>query len=65
MIVAEPMPVPRTGALARGNVLHGADEVIPHFRRATEPVTEAGAVILQQLHHIGAHGDSDLSFAPH
>ena len=26
---------------------------------------DAGAVILQQLYHIGAHGDSDLSFAPH
>jgi 2,4-dienoyl-CoA reductase-like NADH-dependent reductase (Old Yellow Enzyme family) len=65
MIVAEPMPVHRTGVLTRGNFLHGADEVIPHFRKVTEPVKEAGAVILQQLYHIGAHGDSDLSFAPH
>ncbi|MCT8330878.1 oxidoreductase [Albidovulum sediminis] len=65
MIVAEPMPVHRTGVLTRGNFLHGTDEVIPHFRKVTEPVKEAGAVILQQLYHIGAHGDSDLSFAPH
>ncbi|MES2968843.1 MAG: oxidoreductase, partial [Pseudomonadota bacterium] len=65
MIVAEPMPVHRTGVLTRGNFLHGTDDVIPHFRKITEPVKDAGAVILQQLYHIGAHGDSDLSFAPH
>ncbi len=65
MIVAEPMPVHRTGVLTRGNFLHSTDEVIPHFRKVTEPVKAAGAVILQQLYHIGAHGDSDLSFAPH
>lgn len=65
MIVAEPMPVHRTGVLTRGNYRHGDDAVIPHFRRVTEPVKEAGAVILQQLYHIGAHGNSDLSFQPH
>ncbi len=65
MIVAEPMPVHRTGVLTRGNYRHGDDAVIPHFRRLTAPVQEAGAVILQQLYHIGAHGDSDLSFQPH
>ncbi|MFN6952662.1 MAG: FAD-dependent oxidoreductase [Albidovulum sp.] len=65
MIVTEPMPVHRTGVLTRGNFLHGSDAVIPHFRKVTEPVKEAGAVIVQQLYHIGAHGDSDLSFAPH
>ncbi len=65
MIVAEPMPVHRTGVLTRGNFLHGTDAVIPHFRAVTDPVKDAGAVILQQLYHIGAHGDSDLSFAPH
>ncbi|QYK41620.1 MAG: FAD-dependent oxidoreductase [Paracoccaceae bacterium] len=65
MIVAEPMPVHRTGVLTRGNFRHSSDAVIPHFRAVTEPVRDAGAVILQQLYHIGAHGDSDLSFAPH
>ncbi len=65
MIVAEPMPVHRTGILTRGNFLHSTDAVIPHFRKVTEPVKEAGAVILQQLYHIGSHGDSDLSFQPH
>ena len=65
MIVAEPVPVHRTGVLTRGNFLHSTDEVIPHFRRITDAVKDAGSVILQQLYHIGAHGDSDLSFAPH
>ncbi|QYX57282.1 FAD-dependent oxidoreductase [Roseovarius sp. SCSIO 43702] len=65
MIVAEPMPVHRTGVLTRGNFLPETDDIIPAFRRIVEPVQEAGAVILQQLYHVGAHGDSDLSFAPH
>lgn len=65
MIVAEPMPVHRTGVLTRGNFLPETDEVIPHFQRLTAPIKAAGTVILQQLYHIGAHGDSDLSFAPH
>lgn len=65
MIVTEPVPVHRTGVLTRGNMLHGSDEIIPHFQRITDRVKEAGAVICQQLYHVGAHGDSDLSFAPH
>lgn len=65
MVVAEPVPVHRTGVLTRGNFLHSDDAVIPAFRAITDEVKDAGAVIIQQLYHIGAHGDSDLSFAPH
>jgi len=65
MIVAEPVPVHRAGVLTRGNFLHESDSIVPHFRKITESVKDAGAVILQQLYHIGAHGDSDLSFQPH
>ncbi len=65
MIVAEPMPVHPTGVLTRGNFRHSDDAVIPAFRRIIDPVKDAGAVIVQQLYHIGAHGDSDLSFTPH
>ena len=65
MIVAEPVPVHRTGVLTRGNFRHDDDAVIPAFRKITEPVQDAGAVIVQQLYHIGAHGDSDLSYQPH
>jgi 2,4-dienoyl-CoA reductase-like NADH-dependent reductase (Old Yellow Enzyme family) len=65
MIVCEPVPVHRTGVLTRGNMLHGSDAIIAPFRKITDAVKAAGAVIIQQLYHIGAHGDSDLSFAPH
>jgi 2,4-dienoyl-CoA reductase-like NADH-dependent reductase (Old Yellow Enzyme family)/thioredoxin reductase len=65
MIVAEPVPVHRTGVLTRGNFLHSDDAVIPAFRVVTDEVRAAGAVIIQQFYHVGAHGDSDLSFAPH
>ena len=65
MIVAEPVPVHRTGVLTRGNFRHQDDSIIPAFRAVTEAVKAEGAVIVQQLYHIGAHGDSDLSFQPH
>jgi len=65
MIVCEPVPVHPTGVLTRGNLAHASDAIIPHFRIITDEVKAAGAVILQQLYHIGAHGDADLSFAPH
>ena len=65
MIVVEPVPVHRTGVLTRGNLLHASDEIIKPFQTITDEVKAAGAVICQQLYHIGAHGDSDLSFAPH
>jgi len=65
MIVTEPVPVHRTGVLTRGNFRPGDDALIPAFRPITEAVRDAGAVIVQQLYHIGAHGDGDLSFQPH
>jgi len=64
MIVVEPMPIHRTAVLTRGNFRHGDDAVIPHFRRITDVVHQHGSVILQQLYHVGQHGDADLSFAP-
>lgn len=65
MIVAEPVPVHKTGVLTRGNFLAEDDAVIPAFRKILEPVKDAGAVVLQQLYHVGQHGDSDLSYQPH
>jgi 2,4-dienoyl-CoA reductase-like NADH-dependent reductase (Old Yellow Enzyme family)/thioredoxin reductase len=64
MIVVEPMPVHRTAVLTRGNFRHDDDAVIPHFRRITDAVHQHDCVILQQLYHVGQHGDADLSFAP-
>jgi len=65
MIVAEPVPAHRTGVLTRGNFRAEDDSVIPAFRKLTEAVRAEGAVIIQQIYHIGGHGDSDLSFQPH
>ena len=65
MIVVEPMPVHATAVLTRGNFRHGDDAVIPHFRKVTDAVHAHGTTILQQLYHVGQHGDSDLSFMPH
>ena len=64
MIVVEPVPVHRTAVLTRGNFRHGDDAVIPHFRRITDACHEHGAVMIQQLYHVGAHGDFDLSYQP-
>jgi 2,4-dienoyl-CoA reductase-like NADH-dependent reductase (Old Yellow Enzyme family) len=65
MIVSEPVPAHRTGVLTRGNFRHEDDAIIPGFRKITETVKAEGTVILQQIYHIGAHGDSDLSYQPH
>lgn len=65
MVVCEPVPVHRTGVLTRGNMLPQDDAIIPHFQKITGRIREAGAVAIQQIYHVGAHGDSDLSFQPH
>ena len=65
MIVVEPMPVHATAVLTRGNFRHCDDSVIPHFRKLTDAVHTHGTTILQQLYHVGQHGDSALSFMPH
>ncbi len=62
MLVIEPVPVHAAAVLTRGNFRHSTDEVIPHFRKITEAVHEEGAVILQQLYHVGQHGDADNSY---
>ncbi len=62
MLVIEPMPVHAAAVLTRGNFRHADDAVIPHFRRITETVKAEGAVILQQLYHVGQHGDADNAY---
>jgi len=64
MIVVEPVPVHRTAVLTRGNFRHSTDEVIPHFRKITDAVHDHGAVICNQLYHVGQHGDFDNSYQP-
>lgn len=65
MIVVEPMPVHAAAVLTRGNFRHSDDAVIPHFRKLVDAIKSHGAVAIQQLYHIGAHGDSDNSYHPH
>lgn len=65
MIVIEPMPVHAAAVLTRGNFRHSDDSVIPHFKKVVEAIKGHGAVAIQQLYHVGAHGDSDNSFHPH
>jgi 2,4-dienoyl-CoA reductase-like NADH-dependent reductase (Old Yellow Enzyme family)/pyruvate/2-oxoglutarate dehydrogenase complex dihydrolipoamide dehydrogenase (E3) component len=65
MIVVEPMPVHAAAVLTRGNFRHSDDAVIPHFRTITDAVHAEGAVIVQQLYHVGQHGDSDNSYHAH
>lgn len=63
MISVEPIPIHRTAVLTRGNFRADDDAVIPHFRRITDAVHAEGAHILQQLYHVGAHGDWDNSLS--
>lgn len=62
MIVVEPVPVHAAAVLTRGNFRHSSDEVIPHFERITEACKAHGTVMIQQLYHVGAHGDWDNSW---
>lgn len=69
MIVVEPVPVHQTAVLTRGNFAPDDDRVIPHFRSLTDTCHSAaaddgGVVMIQQLYHVGQHGDADNSFAP-
>ncbi len=64
MMVIEPMPVHAAAVLTRGNFRHSSDAVIPHFKALTEASQAEGAVMIQQLYHVGAHGDADNSFHP-
>jgi len=64
MIVVEPVPVHPTAVLTRGNFRPDDDAVISGFRRITEACKAHGTVMIQQLYHVGQHGDADNSFRP-
>lgn len=64
MIVVEPVPVHGTAVLTRGNFRHSDDSIIPYFRKITDSCHEYGTVMIQQLYHVGQHGDWDNSFLP-
>ena len=62
MIVVEPVPVHAAAVLTRGNFMHSDDRVIPAFKRITDACKGHGTVMIQQLYHVGQHGDADLSY---
>nr|HMQ58721.1 FAD-dependent oxidoreductase [Rhizobiaceae bacterium] len=62
MVVVEPVPVHAAAVLTRGNFRANDDSVIPHFLKVTEAIREHGAVAIQQLYHVGQHGDQDNSW---
>jgi len=64
MIVVEPVPVHRTAVLTRGNFVHSSDALIAPMKVITEACHAHGTVMIQQLYHVGQHGDFDLSFEP-
>ena len=66
MIVVEPVPVHRTAVLTRGNFRHDDDAIVPPFRRLIDACRDANpdVVMIQQLYHVGQHGDAENSFAP-
>jgi len=64
MIVVEPVPVHPTGVLTRGNFRVASDDVVPGFTAITDAVHAEGAAIIQQLYHVGQHGDFDNSYQP-
>ncbi len=65
MIVVEPVPVHATAVLTRGNMLHSSDAIIEPLRVITDACHAEGAVMLQQLYHVGQHGDFDNSYSAH
>ncbi|MEE9322340.1 MAG: FAD-dependent oxidoreductase [Granulosicoccus sp.] len=62
MIVVEPVPVHAAAVLTRGNFRHSDDAIIPHFRKLTDAIKANGSIAIQQLYHVGQHGDADNSF---
>ena len=62
MIVVEPVPVHATAVLTRGNFRHQSDDIIAPFRRLTDACHQHGTAMIQQLYHVGAHGDAANSW---
>ncbi len=62
MIVVEPVPVHRSGVFKRGCFLAESDAIIEPFRDIVDACHAYQTVMVQQLLHIGAHGDYDNSY---
>ena len=64
LIVTEPVPVHPTTILTRGNFRCDDDSIIAPFRRITDACHAEGSAMIQQLYHLGQHGDGTLSWLP-
>ena len=62
MIVVEPVPVHATAVLTRGNMRVQDDAIIEPLRTITQACQAHGVVMIQQLYHVGQHGDFDNSY---
>ncbi len=62
MIVVEPVPPHQSAILVRGNFRVQDDATIAPFRRITDACHAEGAVMIHQIYHVGANGDSDNSW---
>jgi 2,4-dienoyl-CoA reductase-like NADH-dependent reductase (Old Yellow Enzyme family) len=62
MIVVEPVPVHASAVLTRGNFKYGDDVLIAPMSELVKACQAHGTVMIQQLYHVGQHGDFDNSF---
>lgn len=62
MIVVEPVPVHASAVLTRGNFRHGDDALIAPMAELVKACQAHGTVMIQQLYHVGQHGDFDNSY---
>jgi 2,4-dienoyl-CoA reductase-like NADH-dependent reductase (Old Yellow Enzyme family)/thioredoxin reductase len=62
MIVVEPVPVHKSGVLTRGNFRAQDDAIIAPLRKINEACSNYDTVMVQQLYHVGQHGDGANSY---
>jgi 2,4-dienoyl-CoA reductase-like NADH-dependent reductase (Old Yellow Enzyme family) len=64
MIVVEPVPAHKSGVLTRGNFRAEDDAIIAPLRKINEACSNYGTVMIQQIYHVGQHGDGANSYHP-
>ena len=62
MIVVEPVPAHRSGVLTRGNFRAEDDAIIAPLRKINEACSSYDTVMIQQIYHVGQHGDGANSY---
>ncbi len=62
MIVVEPVPAHKSGVLTRGNFRAEDDAIIAPLRKINEACSAHDTVMIQQIYHVGQHGDAANSY---